>query len=69
MIQKDIREIRSNLTKYINKYNGKKIYISKYNKVIGELKFYSNKEKETVKLDIAKEILEDAGNGNNDKLL
>ncbi len=57
MIQKDIRDIRTNLTRYINKYNGKKIYISKYNKIIGELKFYSSKEKEIVKLDIAKEII------------
>ena len=57
MIQKDIRDIRTNLTTYINKYNGKKIYISKYNKIIGELKFYSSKEKEIVKLDIAKEII------------
>jgi hypothetical protein len=60
MIQKDIRDIRANLTKYINKYNGRKIYISKYNKIIGELKFYSSREKETVKLDIAKEILKNA---------
>lgn len=57
MIQRDIRDIRTNLTKYINKYNGRKIYISKYNRIIGELKFYSNKEKELVKLDIAKEII------------
>ena len=57
MIQKDIRDIRTNLTKYINKYNGKRIYISKYNKIIGELRFYSSKEKEQVRLDIAKEIV------------
>ncbi|MBM3707699.1 MAG: hypothetical protein FJW69_05070 [Actinobacteria bacterium] len=60
MIQKDIRDIRTNLTKYINKYNGRRIYISKYNKIIGELKFYSSKEKEKVKLDIAKEIIKRA---------
>ena len=60
MIQKDIRDIRKNLTKYINKYNGSKIYISKYNRIIGELKFYSGKEKELVKLDIAKEIIKDS---------
>lgn len=60
MIQKDIRDIRSNLTTYINKYNGRKIYISKYNKIIGELKFYNSREKETIKLDIAKEILKNA---------
>ena len=60
MIQKDIRDIRTNLTKYINKYNGRKIYISKYNRIIGELKFYSGKEKELVKLDIAKEIIKDS---------
>ena len=60
MIQKDIRDIRKNLTKYINKYNGNKIYISKYNRIIGELKFYSSKEKELVKLDIAKEIIKDS---------
>lgn len=63
MIQKDIRDIRKNLTKYINKYNGSKIYISKYNRIIGELKFYSSKEKELVKLDIAKEIIKDADAG------
>jgi hypothetical protein len=57
MVQKDIRDVRTNLTKYINKYNGRKIYISKYNKIIGELKFYSSKEKEQVKLDIAKELV------------
>ena len=45
MLQKDIRDIKTNLTKYINKYNGRKIYISKYNKIIGELKFYSSKER------------------------
>jgi len=60
MIQKDIRDIRTNLTKYISKYNGSKIYISKYNRIIGELKFYSSKEKELVKLDIAKEIIKDS---------
>jgi len=60
MIQKDIREVRTNLTKYINKYNGRKIYISKYNKIIGEIKFYSSKEKEQVRLDIAKEIIKNA---------
>ena len=57
MVKKDIRDIRTNLTKYINKYNGRKIYISKYNKIIGELKFYSSKEKEKVRFDIAKEII------------
>ena len=60
MIQKDIRDIRTNLTKYINKYNGRKIYISKYNRIIGELKFYSGREKELVKLDMAKEIIKDS---------
>ena len=60
MIQKDIRDIRTNLTKYINKYNGSKIYISKYNRIIGELKFYSSREKELVKFDIAKEIIKDS---------
>jgi len=60
MLQKDIRDVRTNLTKYINKYNGRKIYISKYNKIIGELKFYSSKEKERVKIDIAKEIVKSA---------
>jgi hypothetical protein len=63
MIKKDIRDIRTNLTKYINKYNGRKIYISKYNKIIGELKFYSSKEKEEVRLDIAKEIIKSSDAG------
>jgi hypothetical protein len=63
MVKKDIRDIRTNLTKYINKYNGRKIYISKYNKIIGELKFYSSKEKEKVRIDIAKEIIKSSDAG------
>jgi hypothetical protein len=57
MIQKDIRDVRLNLSKYLIDYKGQKIYISKYNKIIGEIKFYSDKEKELVRLDIAKEII------------
>jgi len=57
LVQKDIRNLRTNLSKYIDKYNGRKIYITKYNKVIGELKFYSTKEKTKAKLAIAKELI------------
>ncbi len=57
LVQKDIRNLRTNLSKYIDKYTGRKIYITKYNKVIGELKFYSTKEKAKAKLAIAKEIV------------
>ncbi|MBC8388889.1 MAG: hypothetical protein ISS14_02010 [Actinobacteria bacterium] len=57
LVQKDIRNLRTNLSKYIDKYTGKKIYITKYNKVIGELKFYSAKEKARAKLAIAKELI------------
>lgn len=57
MIKKDVRELRNHLSEYIKKYKGEKIYISKYNKLIGEIKFYINKEKEGVMLEIASEIL------------
>ncbi|MDD3777162.1 MAG: hypothetical protein PHN32_06105 [Actinomycetota bacterium] len=57
MITKDIRELRNNLSQYIDQYRGKKVYISKYNKLIGEIKFYTHKEKEKIMLAMAKEML------------
>lgn len=57
MITKDIRELRNNLSQYIDQYRGKKVYISKYNKLIGEIKFYTRKEKEKIMLAMAKEML------------
>lgn len=65
IIQTDIRDLRINLTRYINKYAGKKIYISKYNRVIGELRFYSDKEKEQAKISIAREIVKNSNAGLN----
>ena len=65
MIQVDTNTLRANLTDYMKKYSGKKIYITKYNRVIGEFKFYTKSEKDQVMVDIAKEILkESSGNGN-----
>jgi len=60
-IQIDIRDLRTNLTLYINKYCGRRIYVSKYNKVIGEFKFYSDSEKKQARVKIAKEIILNSG--------
>ncbi|GEM_PF-1944757 len=64
MIRKDVREIRKKLSGYIKKYKGKKIYISKYNKIIGEMRFYTDKQKEHIMLEIAKEIVKDNNSQN-----
>ncbi len=60
MIQVDTNTLRANLTDYMKEHSGKKIYITKPNKVIGELKFYTKVEKDQVMVDIAKEILKDS---------
>jgi hypothetical protein len=63
IIQTDIRDLRINLTRYIDKYPGKKIYISKYNRIIGELKFYSDEEKNQARISIAREIIKNSNAG------
>lgn len=60
IMQIDIRDLRINLTSYIDKYSGKRIYIFKYNKLIGELRFYSGKEKDQAEINIAREIIKNS---------
>ena len=57
LIKLDANKLRAELTYYMKEFIGVKIYITKYNKIIGEMMFYSDKEKRKVKLEIAKEIL------------
>ncbi len=64
MLKKDVRELRKKLSNYIKIYKGRKIYISKYNKIIGEIRFYTDKEKEAIMLEIAKEIIENNNSKN-----
>ncbi len=64
MLKKDVRDLRKQLSSYIKKYKGKKIYISKYNKIIGEIRFYTDKEKESIMLEIAKEIIKNNNSKN-----
>ncbi len=64
MLKKDVRDLRKQLSNYIKKYKGKKIYISKYNKIIGEIRFYTDKEKESIMLEIAKEIIKNNNSKN-----
>ncbi len=64
MLKKDVRDLRKQLSNYIKKYKGEKIYISKYNKIIGEIRFYTDKEKESIMLEIAKEIIKNNNSKN-----
>ena len=54
----DTNELRANLTKYLTKNLGDTIYITKYHKLVAELKTYTDKMKEEAELNIAKKMVE-----------
>lgn len=60
----DPGELRVNLTKYLTKNLGDTIYITKYNKLVAELKTYTDKMKQEAELNIAKRIVEIADKNN-----
>jgi len=60
----DTNELRVNLTKYLTKTLGDTIYITKYNRLVAEIKTYSDKMRRGAELKIAKRMVESANKNN-----
>ena len=56
----DSHILRANLSKYLKDSKGETIYITRYNKLIAELRVYSNEIKIITELRIAEKMLETA---------
>ena len=54
----DTNELKANLTKYLTKNLGETIHITKYYKLVAELKTYTDKMREEAELDMAKIMVE-----------
>ena len=48
-------ELRINLSKYTKERTGERIYLSNFNKIVGEIKFYTEIEKSKAEIEIAEE--------------
>jgi len=60
----DTNELRVNLTKYLTKKSEDTIYITKYNRLVAELKTYTDKMRREAELKIAKRMVESANKNN-----
>jgi len=60
----DTNKMRADLTKYLTKNLGDTIYITKYNRLIAELKIYTDKEREEAELNMAREMVKAADKNN-----
>jgi hypothetical protein len=56
----DTNDLRINLTKYLTENLGDTIYITRYNKLVGELRVYNDEIKRKTELRLAKKMLEAA---------
>jgi len=56
----DTNDLRINLTKYLTENLGDTIYITRYNKLVAELRVYNDEIKRKTELRIAKKMLEAA---------
>jgi hypothetical protein len=56
----DTNDLRVNLTEYLTKNLGDTIYITRYNKLVGELRVYTEEIRRKTELRIAKKMLEEA---------
>ena len=56
----DTNDLRINLTKYLTENMGDTIYITRYNKLVGELRVYNDEIKRKTELRLAKKMLEAA---------
>ena len=52
--------IRTDLTKHLKDYKGEVIYITKHNKLVAELRVYTEKIKAQAELEIARKMLQSA---------
>ncbi len=57
-------KLRVNLTKYLTKNLGDTIYITKYRRLVAELKIYTDKMRKEAELDIAKGMVKVANKNN-----
>jgi len=56
----DTNDLRVNLTHYLTKNLGDTIYITRYNRLVGELRVYTEDIRRKTELRIAKKMLEAA---------
>ncbi len=54
----DPNKLRADLTKYLTKNLGDTIYITKCNRLVAEIKIYTDKMREEAELKIAKRMVE-----------
>ena len=60
----DTNDLRINLTKYLTENLGDTIYITRYNKLVAELRVYNEEIKRKTELRLAKKMLEAAERDN-----
>ncbi|HAX17032.1 MAG TPA: hypothetical protein DCY00_00310 [Actinobacteria bacterium] len=60
----DTNDLRINLTKYLTENLGDTIYITRYNKLVAELRVYNEEIKRKTELRLAKKMLEAAEKDN-----
>ena len=56
----DTNDLRINLTKYLTENLGDTIYITRYNKLVAELRVYNDEIKRKTELRLARKMLEAA---------
>ena len=54
----DTNDLRVNLTKYLTKNLGDTIFITRYNRVVGEIRVYTEEIRRKTELRIAKKMIE-----------
>ncbi len=54
----DTNDLRVNLTEYLTKNLGDTIYITRYNKLVGEIRVYTEEIRRKTELRIAKKMIE-----------
>lgn len=56
----DTNELRVNLTKYLTENLGDTIYITRYNRLVAEIRVYTEDTRRTTELRIARKMIEAA---------
>ncbi|MBU4293451.1 MAG: hypothetical protein KJ770_05320 [Actinobacteria bacterium] len=56
----DTNDLRVNLTEYLTKNLGDTIYITRYNKLVGEIRVYTEEIRRKTELRIARKMIEAA---------
>lgn len=63
----DTNELRVNLTKYLTENLGDTIYITRYNRLVAEIRVYTEDTRRKTELRIARKMLEAADREKNQK--